>query len=144
MPGVEKSIDVNVPLKTAYEQWVKFEDFPQFMEGVQGVKQLDDTHFLWRVGLGGKTEEWDAELIEQTPHQRIIWHSNNGTIKRGVVTFEPISDTRTRVTAHMTYDPQSIIENIGDLLGFVSHRLEGDLKQFKELIERRQTATNPS
>lgn len=144
MPVVEKSIDVNVPLKTAYEQWIKFEEFPQFMEGVQEVKRLDDTHFLWRVGLAGKTEEWDAKLIEQTPHQRIVWQSNNGTIKQGVVTFESISDTKTRVKAHMTYDPEGFIENVGDLLGFVSHRLEGDLKQFQNLIERRWTKTNPS
>lgn len=137
MSTVDRSIDVNLPPETVYAQWTRFEEFPKFMEGVQEVKQLDDTHFLWRVGFGDKTEEWDAEIIEQTPNQRMVWQSKNGTIKQGIVTFESISDTKTRVRAEMTYDPQGFTENIADLLGLVARRLEGDLEQFKELIEQR-------
>jgi uncharacterized membrane protein len=141
MAYVEKSIEVNVPVRTAYNQWTQFEEFPRFMEGVEEVHQLDDRRLHWRARIAGKTEEWDAEIVEQTPDQVVAWRSTTGAPNGGTVTFQPIDANTTRVNVRIEYDPQSFVEKAGDALGIVSRRVEGDLKRFKEFIESRGTET---
>jgi len=137
MSRIEKSIDVNVPLHTAYNQWTQFESFPQFMEGVEEVRQLDNKRLHWRAQIGGKQKEWDAEIVEQQPDQRVAWRSLGGTPNDGIVTFQPIDANTTRVTLALDYAPEGFLENVGDALGFVSGRVQGDLNRFKEFIESR-------
>ena len=135
MSEVTKSIDVNVPVRTAYNQWTQFESFPHFMEGVQEVKQLGNKNQHWRANIAGKEEEWDAVITEQQPDTRVAWRSTGGARNAGVVTFHRLGESQTRVTLQLDYDPEGVIENVGDALGFVSRRVEGDLKRFKEFIE---------
>ena len=137
MSTIEKSIEVNVPVRTAYNQWTQFEEFPRFMEGVKEVNQLDDTRLHWKAEIGGQEKEWDAEIVEQTPDQRIAWTSRGGATNGGVVTFHRLSDATSRVMLQMRYDPQGFLENAGDALGMVSLRIQGDLERFKEFIEHR-------
>ena len=141
MSTIEKSIEVNVPVRTAYNQWTQFEEFPRFMEGVKEVNQLDDTHLHWKAAIAGQQKEWDAEITEQTPDQRIAWTSRGGAINGGVVTFHRLSDARSKVMLQLEYDPQGFAENVGDALGVVSLRVQGDLERFKEFIEKRGRET---
>ena len=141
MATLEKSIEVNVPVNTAYNQWTQFEDFPKFMEGVKEVRQLDDTHVHWHAEIAGKDKEWDAEITEQIPDQRIAWRSTTGTPNSGIVTFEKISDDKTRITLRMDYEPEDVVEKAGDAAGVLSRRIEGDLQRFKEFIESRGQET---
>ncbi len=137
MSTVEKSIDVNVPIRTAYDQWTQFEEFPRFMEGVKSVTQTDDTHLRWVAEVGGQEKTWDAEISEQHPDERVAWTSTNGARNAGVVTFHRLDDTTTRVMLQMDVDPEGIVENAGDALGFLDRRVQGDLERFKEFIESR-------
>ena len=141
MPVIEKSIEVNVPVKTAYNQWTQFEEFPKFMEGVEQVKQLDDKRLHWKANIAGKEEEWDAEITEQIPDQRIAWCSTGGAMNDGLVTFAPLSDATSKLTLQMEYVPNGPAEKTGDALGFVTRRVEGDLKRFKDFIETRGRET---
>jgi uncharacterized membrane protein len=141
MATIEKSITVNVPVKTAYNQWTQFEEFPKFMEGVREVKQLDDKRLHWRAEIAGKEKEWDAEITEQIPDNRIAWRSRGGAWNAGVVTFHRLSDTSSKVMLQLEYDPEGFVENVGDAIGVVSQRVEGDLKRFKEFIESRGRET---
>jgi uncharacterized membrane protein len=141
MSTIEKSIDVEVPVRTAYNQWTQFEEFPQFMEGVEAVRQLDNQRLHWRANVGGKVEEWDAVITEQHPDERIAWKNTTGASNAGVVTFHRLSDTTTRVMLQLEYDPQGVVENVGDMLGVVSRRVAGDLERFKEFIEARGKET---
>ncbi|MFO1431736.1 MAG: SRPBCC family protein [Candidatus Competibacteraceae bacterium] len=141
MSEIMKSVDVNVPVRTAYNQWTQFESFPQFMEGVQEVRQLDDKHLHWRANIAGKEEEWDAAITEQNPDERVAWTATGGAYNAGVVTFHKLGENQTRVTLQLAYDPQGVIENVGDMLGFVSRRVEGDLQRFKNFIESRGQET---
>ncbi len=141
MENITKSIDVMVPLRTAYDQWTQFEEFPRFMEGVEEVRQLDDKHLHWVANIGGKRKEWRARITEQIPDERIAWRSEDGAINAGVVTFHHISDNKTRVTVQMDYEPEGITEEVGDAVGFVSRRVQGDLERFKEFIEKRGRET---
>jgi len=141
MSTIEKSIEVNVPVRTAYNQWTQFEEFPRFMEGVKEVNQLDDTHLHWKAAIAGQQKEWDAEITEQTPDQRIAWTSRGGAINGGVVTFHRLSDARSKVMLQLEYAPQGIAENVGDALGVVSLRVQGDLERFKVFIEKRGRET---
>ena len=141
MASIEKSIEVDVPVRTAYNQWTQFEQFPQFMEGVEEVRQLNDKRLQWRASIAGKTEEWQAEIVEQTPDKVVAWRSTSGAENGGRVSFAPSGTKATRVTLRLDYDPQGIVESAGDKLGFVSRRVEGDLERFKEFIEGRGTAT---
>ncbi len=143
MSTVEKSIEVNVPVYTAYNQWTHFEEFPQFMEGVKEVKQLDVKRLHWKTELAGQDKEWDAEITEQTPDQRIAWTSRGGATNGGVVTFHRLSDATSKVMLQMEYDPQGVVENVGDALGVVSSRVQGDLERFKEFIEKRWRPSRP-
>jgi uncharacterized membrane protein len=141
MASVEKSIEVAVPVRTAYDQWTQFEEFPRFMEGVESVRQLDDKRLAWRAAIAGKTEEWTASITEQTPDRVIAWHSTTGAVNNGRVTFEPLGADRTRVSIAIGYDPKGVVEKSGDALGFVDRRVQGDLERFKKFIEERGTAS---
>jgi uncharacterized membrane protein len=139
--SVEKSIEVNVPVRIAYDQWTQFEEFPRFMEGVEQVRQLDDKRLHWKASIAGKEEEWDAEIIEQTPDRQVAWRSTTGAENSGTVRFTPMGAEQTRVTVVMTYQPEGMVEKIGDKIGMVDQRVEGDLERFKRFIEGRGTAT---
>jgi uncharacterized membrane protein len=137
MSSTEKSIEINVPVSAAYNQWTQFEDFPKFMEGIQEVKQLDDTHLHWKASIGGKDKEWDAEITEQTPDTRIAWRSTTGTRNDGIVTFHKVDENTTRVIVHMDYEPEGMVESAGDAVGVLGSRVQGDLERFKEFLESR-------
>ena len=141
MSSIDKSIDVNVPVRTAYNQWTQFEEFPRFLEGVQEVRQLDDKRLHWRANIGGKEKEWDAEIVEQMPDQVVAWRSISGADNWGTVGFLSMGPNTTRVTLTIGYEPEGVVENVGDTLGVVSRRVEGDLRRFKEYIESRGQET---
>jgi uncharacterized membrane protein len=137
MANIERSIDVDVPVRTAYDQWTQFEEFPSFMEGVEEIRQIDDTHTHWRTKVAGREKEFDAAITEQIPDERIAWTSQDGPEHAGVVTFHRIDDSKTRVMLQLDYEPEGAAEKVGDLLGVVERRVKGDLERFKELIESR-------
>ena len=141
MSTIEQSIDVNMPVHTAYNQWTQFEEFPRFMEGVEEVRQLDERRLHWRANIGGRVEEWDAVITEQHPDERIAWKNTTGAANAGVVTFHRLADNKTRIMLQMEYDPQGVVENLGDMLGVVSRRVANDLERFKEFIEARGQET---
>jgi uncharacterized membrane protein len=141
MERTEKSIEIGVPVHTAYNQWTQFEDFPRFMDGVKEVRQLDDTHLHWRASVGGKEKEWDAVITEQVPDRVIAWRSTSGAPNTGEVRFERISPDRTRVRLAMEYEPQTVVEKVGDALGVMSHHVSKTVEDFKDFIERRGEAT---
>jgi len=135
MSTIEESIDVDVPVRTAYNQWTQFEEFPQFMEGVESIRQIDDTHTHWKVEFDGVHREFDAEITEQHPDERVAWKSTGGTKHAGVVTFHRLDDAKTRIMLQLDMEPEGLVEQAGDKLGFVKRRAKGDLGRFKTLIE---------
>jgi len=141
MSTIEQSIDVEVPVTTAYNQWTQFEEFPQFMEGVKSVRQLDDTHVRWVAEIGGVKKEWDAEITEQHPDERVAWRATDGAENAGVVTFHKLEPAKTRVMLQLEFDPEGFVETAGDMLGLVKHRAAGDLTRFKTFIEQRGSET---
>jgi uncharacterized membrane protein len=141
MSTIEESIEVQVPLHTAYNQWTQFEEFPRFMEGVERIDQIDDTRVHWVAEVGGKKQEWDAVITEQRPDERVAWKSTTGATNAGVVTFHRISDDTTRVMVQMEYEPEGFVESVGDALGVAKRRTKGDLERFKEFIESRGAET---
>jgi uncharacterized membrane protein len=141
MSSITESIDVNVPVRTAYNQWTQFEEFPEFMEAVERVDQLDDQRLHWVAKVGGKTKEWDAKITEQTPDQRVAWTATSGAENAGVVTFHRIDDSKTRVTVQMDVDPEGVVENVGEKIGVPDRQVKGDLERFKEFIESRGRET---
>jgi uncharacterized membrane protein len=138
---IEESIEVNVPVRTAYNQWTQFEDFPKFMENVLEIRQLDDRHLHWRAKVGAEIKEWDAEITEQIPDKRIAWRSTGGVPNAGVVTFHKIGENRTRVMLQMDYSPDGVVEKVGDSVGAVKLTTKGNLKKFKRLVEARGVET---
>jgi uncharacterized membrane protein len=141
MSRVEKSIDVRVLAQTAYNQWTQFEEFPRFMLDVKEVRQFDETHLHWVAEVGGKEQKWDAEITEQHPDERIAWTSRSGAHNAGVVTFHRLDDSATRIMLQLEYDPEGIVENIGDFLGVMDSRIAGDLDRFKVFIEAEEYET---
>src|SRR3989442_14634393 len=141
MATVEKSLDVEVPVRTAYNQWTQFEEFPRVMEGIEGVRQLDDARLHWVGKIAGKQKEWDARIVEQTPDQRVAWKSEAEEENAGVVSFHKLDTNKTRVTLQMEYKPEGIVESAGSALGVVSRRVDGDLRRFKDFIEARGQET---
>jgi uncharacterized membrane protein len=141
MAFVEKSVEVNVPIRTAYNQWTQFEEFPRFMEGVEEVKQVSDTMTHWKASIAGKKEEWDAQITEQEPDRVVAWQSLSGAENSGKVTFAAKGADRTEVTVRIGYEPEGVVESVGDKLGFVDRRVQGDLDRFKTFIEERGVAT---
>jgi uncharacterized membrane protein len=138
---VERTVEIDRPLRMVYDQWTQFEEFPRFMEGVEEVEQLDDRTLHWRARIGGRTEEWTAEIVQQEPDQSIAWRHTRGAVNSGVVVFAPVDAERTRLTLALEYDPRGFVEKVGDLLGVVSRRVEGDLERFKQFIEERPSET---
>jgi uncharacterized membrane protein len=142
MSQVKESIEVGVPVRTAYDQWTQFESFPQFMEGVERVEQRTDTRTHWVTSVAGVRREFDAEITEQVPDGRVAWVTVGGEVEQaGLVTFRTIDPARTEVTLTMDFEPEGIAENLGDKLGVVDRRVKGDLERFKQFIEDRGTAT---
>jgi uncharacterized membrane protein len=141
MESIEKSIEVKAPLHTVYNQWTQFEEFPHFMEGVEEVRQLGDKRLRWKAEIGGKSKEWDAEIFEQIPDQRIAWRSISGVKNSGNVSFFATDEATTRVTLKLNYEIDGAMEKMADALGVVERRVEGDLKRFKEFIEARRVET---
>ena len=143
MPKIEDTIEVQVPVQQAYNQWTQFEDFPKFMEGIQSVQQLDDTHVQWVAEIRGESRQWTTEITEQRPDEKVAWKTIEGEVKNdGVVTFEPMGDAQTRINVQMDVEGESTGENVaGDLLGVVKRQVHGDLERFKQLIENRGEET---
>ncbi len=141
MDTIDKTIEVDVPVRTAYDQWTQFESFPEFMDGVKEVQQITASRTLWRTEIGGVKREFHAEITEQVPDRLIAWRSVDGPDQGGVVTFAPTESNGTRVTLELDYEPEGLTEKAGDKLGIVGHRVKGDLKQFKEFIENRKVET---
>ena len=141
MPKIEESVEVEVPVSTAYDQWTQFEEFPSFMDGVEKVKQLDDTHLHWVASIGGHQEEWDAEITEQIPDERIAWKATSGKGNAGVVTFHRLDDQRSKIMLQLDWDSEGMVEALGAMVGQDDRKVKGDLERFKELIEKRGTAS---
>jgi uncharacterized membrane protein len=143
MPKVIESIEVQVSVDQAYNQWTQFEEFPKFMEGIQSVQQLDDGHVRWVAEVRGETREWTTEITEQRPDEKIAWRTIDGEVKNdGTVTFESVGDEQTRINVEMDVEGESGVENVaGDLLGVVKSQVRGDLERFKQLIESRGQET---
>ena len=141
MASVIESIDVKAPVSTVYNQWTQFEEFPRFMEGVKSVTQSDDTHLHWVAEVAGRETEWNAEITEQHPDERVAWRATSGAENAGVVTFHRMDEETTRVTLQLDADPEGVVETVGTALGFLERRVKGDLERFKEFIERRGTET---
>ena len=137
MSTFEKSIEVNVPEYTAYAQWTKFWEFPQFMEGVKEVTRLDAKRFHWKVEIAGQEKEWEAEITEQVADQRLAWTSRGSVIKGWVMTFHRLADAKSKVMLQLEYDPQGFAGPVVEALEVVSQRVQGDLERFKALIEKR-------
>lgn len=135
MSTITESVNVTVPIRTAYDQWTRFETFPQFMDGVEEIRRLDDTTLRWRTRINGVTREFDARIIERLPGERVAWRSMEGPTHAGVVTFHRLDETTTRVTAQMEIDPEALAEKPGDGPGALGHRVKGDLQRFKTFIE---------
>ncbi|MEU6083352.1 SRPBCC family protein [Streptomyces sp. NPDC047108] len=142
MSQVEESIQVDVPVHTAYNQWTQFESFPEFMDGVERIDQRSDTLTHWVTSVADVKREFDARITEQIPDERVAWTTVEGEAKQaGVVTFHRINDTKTKVMLQMDFDPEGLAETVGDKLGFVKRQVTGDLGRFKQFIESRGTAT---
>ncbi len=139
MTQIEQSIEVNVPVDTAYNQWTQFEEFPQFMEGIESVRQEGDTRLYWKANIAGKDVEWEAEITEQTPDRQIAWRSTTGAYNAGTVMFSSEGGDQTRITLRLEYEPEGFFESVGSALGLVDSRVQADLERFKEFIESRGT-----
>jgi uncharacterized membrane protein len=138
---VAESIEVNVPVKTAYNQWTQFTEFPRFMDSVQEVRQLDDKHLHWKAKIAGEEKEWDAEITEQIPDKRIAWRSVGGIHNAGVVTFHKISDGCSRIMLQMDYETENMAEHVADILGALRMEVRSNLKNFKDMLEKRGQET---
>ena len=141
MHSIEQSVEVDVDVQTAYNQWTQFEEFPRFMEGVEEVRQIDERHLHWVVDVAGQRHEWDSEIVEQRPEERVAWRNTEGKDHAGVVTFHKLDDATTRIAVQMDFAPEGIKEKIGDVLGAPDRRVKADLERFKEFIESRGAET---
>jgi uncharacterized membrane protein/CBS domain-containing protein len=141
LSAIEQSRELDVPVRTAYDQWTQFEEFPQFMDGVQEVRQLDDTRLHWVADVGGRRQEWDAKIVDQVPDERISWAAVSGKRNAGEVRFEPLGPNRSKVHVRMEYEPEGLMETVGGALGVPQRRVKGDLDRFRDLIEERRQPT---
>ena len=142
MASVQESVDVDVPIRVAYDQWTQFESFPQFMGGVESITQIDETHTHWVTNIDGVKREFDAEITEQHPDERVAWNSIGGdTEHAGVVTFHKLSDIETRVTVQIDWEPEGFVEKVGAAVGMDTRQVKADAKRFKEFIESRGVET---
>jgi carbon monoxide dehydrogenase subunit G len=138
---VEKTVEVDVPVRTVYDQWTQFEDFPQFMSGVDEVKQVGDSLTHWVAQIGGVRREWDAAILEQVPDSKVAWAATTGATNAGAVYFQSLGPSRTLVRLSLEYEPEGLVEKVGDFLNIVERQAQGDLERFKDFIEGRGTAT---
>ena len=141
MPTIDEAIEVDVPISTAYDQWTQFEEFPEFMGGVEEVQQIGDTLTHWRTSVGGVKREFDAEITDQEPDQLIAWRSIDGKTHAGLVTFEPLGSASTRVHVRTSWEPETVVEKAGAAVGADDRQVKADLKRFKEFIEHRGIET---
>jgi uncharacterized membrane protein len=141
MAEVRESVEVNVPVSTAYNQWTQFEEFPKFMENVESVTQLDDTHLRWIADVGGRRQEWKAEITQQVPDEIIAWRSIEGQENAGSVRFESLDTEQTKIEVTLTWEPEGIVEAAADRIGISERALSVDLERFKDLIEGRGVET---
>ena len=141
MSTVEQSIEVDVPVRVAYDQWTQFESFPHFMDGIEEVRQIDDTHLHWRAKVAGREVEWDAVITEQLPDERIAWKATDGKANAGVVTFHRMSDESSRIMVQIEHESDGVMEKVGSALGADSHQVKNSLERFKELVEHRGDST---
>jgi uncharacterized membrane protein len=142
MSQIEESIEVDAPVRAVYDQWTQFEDFPQFMDGVERIEQRGPTLTHWVTSVHGVGREFDAEVTEQVPDERVAWTTVDGEVRQaGVVTFHRLDDTRTKVMLQLDHDPRGIADTVGDKLGFVRRQAKGDLERFKNFIEERNGRT---
>jgi uncharacterized membrane protein len=136
MSQIIESIDVDVPVTTAYNQWTQFEEFPRFLEHIESITQRDDTHLTWRVNIGGQVREFDAEVTEQHPDERVAWNSTGGEADHaGVVTFHKLAEDKSRVTVQLDWEPKGLLEKVGDIAGVATHAVKDELDHFKKYIE---------
>jgi len=141
MSQVIETIDVNVPVSVAYNQWTQFEEFPQFLSFVESITQATDTLTEWKVKVGGVEREFEAEITEQHPDERVAWNSTGGEVDHaGVVTFHKLSDEETRVTVQLDWEAKGLAEKVGSVLGIDDHVIKKDLANFKEFIEKKGAA----
>ena len=135
METIRESIEVNVPLSTAYNQWTQFEEFPKFMEGIEAVEQIDDTHLRWVAQVSGERREWQAEIVEQKPDEKIAWRAVDGNGPNGIVTFEPLGEDTTLINVEMSYEPEGLKETLGAKVGLDTRQVRADVERFKGLVE---------
>jgi len=135
METVKETVQVEVPVSTAYNQWTQFQEFPKFMDGVESVEQIDDTHLRWAAEIGGERREWQAEIVEQVPDEKIAWHAVEVNGPNGIVTFEPLAEDKTLITAEMSYEPEGLKETLGAKIGIDTRQVREDLERFKQLVE---------
>jgi uncharacterized membrane protein len=138
---ISESIEIDLPVRTVYDQWTQFEEFPRFMHGVEEVRQIDDRHLHWKAKVAGQEREWDAEITDQAPDHRVTWRSTDGVSNSGVVLFEPLGPDRTRVNLELDYAPEGAVEKIGETIGVPARQVENDLERFKDFIENRGAET---
>jgi uncharacterized membrane protein len=143
MTDVIATVDIDRPVRTVYHRWTQFEDFPRFMEGVDEVRQLGEDTLHWRAEIAGVEREWKAKIVEQVPDQVIAWTSTDGVMNAGRVTFEPLGPSATRVELSMDLEPEGVAETVGEALGIIERRVQGDLERFSELIEEAPDIENP-
>ena len=141
MTDVKATVDVNQPVTTVYNQWTQFEEFPRFMEGVESVVQEDDATLVWRAQVAGIERTWRSRITEQEPDQSIAWMSTEGTRNNGRVTFESLGPQMTRVKLALDIEPDDLVEKVGDALGIIDRRAQGDLDRFRDFIEARSAET---
>jgi uncharacterized membrane protein len=135
METVKETIQVSVPVSTAYNQWTQFQEFPKFMDGVESVEQIDDTHLRWVAEIGGERREWRAEIVEQVPDEKLAWRAVEVNGPNGIVTFEPLGEEATLITVEMSYEPEGLKETLGAKIGLDNRQVREDLERFKQLVE---------
>jgi uncharacterized membrane protein len=136
MPTIEESVEVNVPVSTAYSQWTRFEEFPQFMDGIKEVRRLDAKRLHWVAEINGHTEEWDAEITEQRPDERVAWKATSVKENAGVVTFHRIDDQKSKIMVQLDWESEGMVEKLGEAMGQDDRKVKSDLERFKELVEK--------
>jgi uncharacterized membrane protein len=135
METINETIQVDVPVSAAYDQWTQFEEFPKFMDGVESVEQIDDTHLRWVAEIGGERREWRAEIVEQVPDEKLAWRAVEVNGPNGIVTFEPLGEDKTLVTVEMSYEPEGLKETLGAKIGMDARQVQEDLERFKQVVE---------
>lgn len=142
MPVIETFVEVHSPINTVYKQWMQFESYPSFMEGIEKVEELDDGRIRWRATLTGAPLEWESQIVENVPERRIAWRSANGLQRQGTVAFRPVGPEHTRITLRLEYDPDGYVDDVGKFLVSVCRRVDEDLGRFRDLIERKRTESS--